>query len=65
MNEYELPEWTNYIFRSLKWTIKTKKQRKEFIKELQDEIAKYPEEGNWIHHANDIDDIVASKFNDW
>jgi hypothetical protein len=66
----ELPEWTDCIFKSSKWDIKTEKEREEFVKVLKYAIAKYPEKGNLIHEAWGlknwtIKDIVDNMFNLW
>jgi hypothetical protein len=61
----ELPEWTDCIFKSSKWDLKTEKEREEFVNALKDVFAKYPEKDNWTHDANTLEDIVASMFNDW
>jgi hypothetical protein len=61
----ELPEWTDYIFKSTKWKNKTNKEREEFVKVVKYAIAKYPEKDNWTHDAYNLEDIVDNMFNLW
>ena len=61
----KLPKWTNYIFKSCKWAIKSKSERRAFYHELKDVFSKYPEKDNWYHEANELSDIIDNMFQSW